>query len=206
MKLFVGLGNPGTKYARNRHNIGFMAVDGIIRRHSFSPERQKFQALMCDGLMGGEKVVALKPQTYMNESGQSVGEAMRFFKLEPKDVIVFYDELDLAPGKIRVKLGGGAAGHNGIRSIASHIGPEFRRVRIGIGHPGHKDAVMPYVLGDFSKAQHADWLDAMLDAIADAAPMLAEGKDATFANKVHLAIHPEPPKKAKPASDKKPNE
>ncbi|GAK45950.1 aminoacyl-tRNA hydrolase [Tepidicaulis marinus] len=197
MKLFVGLGNPGTKYARNRHNIGFMAVDGIIRRHSFSPERQKFQALMCEGLMGGEKVVALKPQTYMNESGQSVGEAMRFFKLEPKDVIVFYDELDLAPGKIRVKLGGGAAGHNGIRSITQHIGADFIRVRLGIGHPGDRARVHSHVLSDFAKADQ-DWLDKLLDAVAAEAPLLAEGKDATFANKVHLALNPPRAPKAAP--------
>ncbi len=206
MLLLVGLGNPGAKYARNRHNVGFMAADAIIRRHSFSPERARFQAMVSEGMLSGEKVLVMKPTTYMNESGRAVGEAMRFFKLSPADVVVMYDELDLDPGKIRIKTGGGAAGHNGIRSIASHIGPEFRRMRIGIGHPGRKEAVMPYVLGDFSKAQHADWLDVMLDAIADAAPMLAEGKDATFANKVHLAVHPEPPKKAKPASDTKPNE
>ncbi|MBO6633125.1 aminoacyl-tRNA hydrolase [Parvibaculum sp.] len=204
MILLVGLGNPGEKYARNRHNIGFMAADAIVRRHSFSPPRARFQGLVCEGTFGGEKAIVLKPTTYMNESGRAVGEAMRFYKLTPADVVVFYDELDLEAAKIRMKTGGGAAGHNGIRSIAAHIGPDFRRVRLGIGHPGAKDRVLGYVLGDFSKAEAADWVEPMLDAIADAAPLLAEGKDATFANKVHLALNPEPakPKKTKDAETK----
>lgn len=196
MILLVGLGNPGAKYERNRHNVGFMAADAIVRRHSFSPPRARFQGLVSEGTFGGEKAIVLKPTTYMNESGRAVGEAMRFYKLTPADVVVFYDELDLEPGKIRMKTGGGAAGHNGIRSIAAHIGPDFRRVRIGIGHPGAKDRVLGYVLGDFSKADQ-DWVEPMLDAMADAAPLLAEGKDATFANKVHLALNPEPAKKPK---------
>ena len=197
MILLVGLGNPGAKYERNRHNVGFMAADAIVRRHSFSPPRARFQGLVSEGMFGGEKAIVLKPTTYMNESGRAVGEAMRFYKLTPADVVVFYDELDLEPGKIRMKTGGGAAGHNGIRSIAAHIGPDFRRVRIGIGHPGAKDRVLGYVLGDFSKAETSGWVEPMLDAMADAAPLLAEGKDATFANKVHLALNPEPAKKPK---------
>ncbi|MBX3508113.1 aminoacyl-tRNA hydrolase [Parvibaculum sp.] len=194
MILLVGLGNPGEKYARNRHNVGFMAADAIVRRHSFSPPRARFQGLVCEGMLAGEKAIVLKPTTYMNESGRAVGEAMRFYKLTPADVVVLYDELDLEAGKVRMKTGGGAAGHNGIRSIAAHIGPDFRRVRIGIGHPGEKERVLGHVLGDFSKADAA-WLEPMLDAMADAAPLLAEGKDATFANKVHLALNPEPEKK-----------
>ncbi len=201
MILLVGLGNPGAKYERNRHNVGFMAADAIVRRHSFSPPRARFQGIVSEGMFDGEKVIVLKPTTYMNESGRAVGEAMRFYKLTPADVVVFYDELDLEPGKVRIKTGGGAAGHNGIRSIASHIGPDFRRVRIGIGHPGAKDRVLGYVLGDFAKAD-TTWVEPMLDAIADAAPLLAEGKDATFANKVHLALNPEPAKKPK-TEDKK---
>lgn len=197
MILLVGLGNPGEKYARNRHNIGFMAADAIVRRHSFSPFRSRFQGLVSEGSFGDEKAIVLMPMTYMNESGRSVGEAMRFYKLTPADIVVFYDELDLEPGKLRMKTGGGAAGHNGIRSIAAHIGPDFRRVRIGIGHPGVKERVLSHVLGDFAKAD-AVWLGPMLDAIADAAPLLAEGKDATFANKVHLALNPEPVKPAGP--------
>lgn len=197
MILLVGLGNPGEKYARNRHNIGFMAADAIVRRHSFSPFRSRFQGLVSEGSFGGEKAIVLMPMTYMNESGRSVGEAMRFYKLTPADIVVFYDELDLEPGKLRMKTGGGAAGHNGIRSIAAHIGPDFRRVRIGIGHPGVKERVLSHVLGDFAKAD-AVWLGPMLDAIADAAPLLAEGKDATFANKVHLALNPEPVKPTGP--------
>ena len=194
MILLVGLGNPGEKYARNRHNIGFMAADAIVRRHSFSPPRARFQGLVSEGTLGGDKTIVLKPTTYMNESGRAVGEAMRFYKLTPADIVVFYDELDLEAGKVRVKTGGGAAGHNGIRSIAAHIGPDFRRVRIGIGHPGAKERVLGHVLGDFAKADAA-WVEPMLDAMADAAPLLAQGKDATFANKVHLALNPEPEKK-----------
>jgi len=197
MILLVGLGNPGEKYARQRHNIGFMAVDEIIRRHNFSPERNRFQGLLCEGTLSGVKALVLKPQTYMNESGRSVGEAMRFFKLEPSDVVVMHDELDLPAAKVRIKTGGGAAGNNGIRSIASHIGPEFRRLRIGIGHPGDRARVSSHVLGDFAKADKV-WVDPLLDAIAEAAPLLAQGKDSTFANKVHLILNPPQPKKPKP--------
>ncbi|HEY4345751.1 MAG TPA: aminoacyl-tRNA hydrolase [Parvibaculum sp.] len=198
MLLLVGLGNPGPQYAFNRHNIGFMAVDAIVHRHSFSSERQRFQGLTNDGTLGGEKVIALKPMTYMNESGRSVGEAMRFFKLEPQDVVVIHDELDLPAGKLRIKTGGGAGGHNGIRSIISHIGENFRRVRIGIGHPGARDKVLSAVLGDFSKTE-MKWVEPLLDTIVAEAPLLGEGRFNSFANRVHLALNPEPPKaEAKP--------
>ena len=179
MKLLVGLGNPGDKYARNRHNVGFMAVDRIAERNKFSPWKRKFQGFAADGEIAGEKVLLLKPETYMNESGRSVGEAARFLKVAPADIIVFHDELDLAPGKIKIKTGGGNAGHNGLRSLSAHIGNEYVRVRIGIGHPGSKDAVVHFVLHDFAKAD-AGCLDEMLDAIADASPRLAAGDQARF--------------------------
>jgi peptidyl-tRNA hydrolase, PTH1 family len=185
--IFAGLGNPGAKYAGYRHNVGFMAADAIHRRHSFSPWSKKFQAFVAEGRLGGERVLLIKPQTFMNRSGQAVGEALRFYKLEPPAVTVFYDELDLAPAKVRVKTGGGAGGHNGIRSIDGHIGPDYRRVRIGIGHPGNKDFVTPHVLGDFAKADH-EWLDPLLAAIADNADLLAKGDDNSFMNKVSLAV------------------
>jgi PTH1 family peptidyl-tRNA hydrolase len=189
MQLFVGLGNPGQKYARNRHNIGFMAVDRIAGDHGFGPWRAKFQGEMAEGRLGGEKVVLLKPQTYMNLSGQSVGEAMRFYKLGAEDVTVFHDELDLAPGKLRVKRGGGHAGHNGLRSIHQHIGAEYRRVRLGIGHPGRKELVSAYVLHDFAKADD-DWLDDLLRGIAEGAPHLAEGDESRFQNAVAQRVAP----------------
>ena len=191
MLLLAGLGNPGAKYAQNRHNIGFMAVDEIVRRHSFGPWRARFQGEVSEGMLAGEKALALKPQTYMNESGRAVGDAMRFYKLSPANVVVIYDELDLPPGKLRMKTGGGAAGHNGIRSIAQHIGPEFRRMRLGIGHPGAKDRVLSYVLGDFAKAD-ARWRDELLEAVAAEAELLARGEDATFQNKVHLRLREAP--------------
>jgi len=190
MRVFAGLGNPGARYASNRHNVGFMAADAIARRHSFSPWSKKFQAEIAEGRLGGEKVLLLKPQTYMNDSGRSVGEALRFYKLEPADLTVFYDEIDLAPAKVRVKTGGGAGGHNGIRSIDGHIGQDYRRVRIGVGHPGIREMVMPHVLGDFSKADH-EWLDPLLDAIADNADLLVKGDDVqsnSFMNKLKLAV------------------
>ncbi|PIV73428.1 MAG: aminoacyl-tRNA hydrolase, partial [Rhodobacteraceae bacterium CG17_big_fil_post_rev_8_21_14_2_50_65_11] len=168
MQLWVGLGNPGAKYAMNRHNIGFMAVDRIADQHDFPPWRAKFQGQVTEGRIGTEKVLLLKPATFMNLSGQSVGEAARFYKLDAPDVTVFHDELDLAPGKIRVKAGGGHAGHNGLRSIHQHIGPHYDRVRLGIGHPGHKDKVAPYVLSDFAKADQV-WLDDLMRGIADGA-------------------------------------
>ena len=172
MQLWVGLGNPGGKYARNRHNIGFMALDQIASDHGFAPFRAKFQGEISEGRLGSEKVLLLKPQTFMNLSGQSVGEAMRFYKLEPPDITVFHDEIDLAPGKVRLKAGGGHAGHNGLRSIHSHIGPHYDRVRLGVGHPGHKDAVAGYVLRDFTKADE-DWLDDLLRGIGDGAAKLS---------------------------------
>ncbi len=189
MKLFVGLGNPGSKYAANRHNIGFMALDRISRAHSFGPWRDKFQGQICDGTLGAEKVLLLKPMTFMNLSGQSVQAAVEFYKLTPADLVVFHDELDLEPGRMRVKQGGGHAGHNGLRSIMQHLGPDYTRVRLGIGHPGHKDRVSPYVLSDFAKADQ-DWLDRLLDGVADGAPMLASGDAVGFGNKVALSVAP----------------
>ncbi len=189
MKLFVGLGNPGAKYAMNRHNVGFMAVDRIADAHGFGPWRSKFQGVISEGRLGPEKVILLKPETFMNKSGQSVGEALRFFKLDPADVTVFHDEIDLAPAKLRVKQGGGHAGHNGLRSLHGHIGDEYQRVRIGVGHPGHKDAVPTYVLKDFAKADQ-DWLADLLDGIADGAVSLAEGDTGRFQNAVALRLNP----------------
>ena len=185
MLILAGLGNPGPRYAGNRHNVGFHAIDAIRRRWSFGPERARFHALASEGSIdtpsGPVKALALKPQTFMNESGGPVGEAVKFFKLAPSDLVVFYDEIDMAPGRFRMKTGGGAAGHNGIRSIAaSAVGPDFRRARIGVGHPGHKDAVMPHVLSDFHKVEHRDWLDAMLATLADALPLLAAGEDEKY--------------------------
>jgi PTH1 family peptidyl-tRNA hydrolase len=187
MRLFVGLGNPGSRYARNRHNVGFMVVDEIARVHGASPWRQRFQGEAAEAVVGGERVLLLKPQTYMNESGRSVAQAQRFFKLELADVVVFHDELDLAPAKVRVKLGGGNAGHNGLRSITAQCGNDYRRVRVGIGHPGDRDLVHPYVLSDFAKSEEA-WVEDLCRACADAAPLLAKGDDASFQNKVHLAM------------------
>ncbi|WP_227287623.1 aminoacyl-tRNA hydrolase [Boseongicola sp. H5] len=199
MRLFVGLGNPGGKYAGNRHNIGYMALDKIAEDHGFGPWRSKFQGVIAEGRLGGEKVLALKPETFMNLSGQSVGEAMRFYKLDPGDVTVFYDELDLAPGKLRVKTGGGLAGHNGLRSINAHIGADFTRVRMGIGHPGHKDRVSGYVLSDFAKADQ-DWLAGLLQGVSDGAGELAAGDPGKFMNAV--ALHTAPPRSSK--TDAKP--
>ncbi|MBR9844431.1 MAG: aminoacyl-tRNA hydrolase [Rhodobacteraceae bacterium] len=189
MKLFVGLGNPGPKYAGNRHNIGFMAVERIAEDHGFGPWKGKFQGSISEGRLGLEKVLLLRPETFMNLSGQSVGEAMRFYKLTPDDVTVFHDELDLAPGKCRVKQGGGHAGHNGLRSIHQHIGPDYGRVRLGIGHPGNKNAVAGYVLRDFAKADQ-DWLDDLLRGISDGAAQLAEGDSGKFMNAVALRVNP----------------
>jgi PTH1 family peptidyl-tRNA hydrolase len=204
MILFVGLGNPGGKYAANRHNIGFMAMDRIASDHGFGPWKSKFQGEITEGTIGGEKVLLLKPQTFMNLSGQSVGEAMRFYKLSPADVTVFHDELDLAPGKLRCKTGGGHAGHNGLRSIHQHIGPDYHRVRLGIGHPGHKDKVAPYVLSDFAKADQG-WLDDLLRGIGDGAPDLAAGDTGKFMNAVALRTAPQRPSNPKPArTDAKP--
>ena len=201
MLLFVGLGNPGADYARNRHNVGFMAVDAIGDAHGFSPARSKFQSELREGFLSGpngrEKAIILKPQTFMNESGQSVRAAADFYKVEPEDIVVFYDELDLAAGKMRIKTGGGAAGHNGIRSIDAHLGNGFRRVRIGIGHPGEKSKVTGHVLGNFSKADY-DWLDPLLQSIAKAAPLLTGDDDNRFATAVAQRTQPQ----AAPASEK----
>lgn len=187
MLVFAGLGNPGAKYADNRHNVGFMAADAIARRHSFSPWSKKFQGLISEGTLGGEKIVLIKPQTFMNLSGQSVGEALRFYKLGPSALTVFYDEIDLAEGKLRIKTGGGAGGHNGIRSIDGHVGNAYRRVRIGVGHPGVKEMVQHHVLGDFAKADR-EWLEPLLAAIADNAAMIAKGDESGFMNKASLAV------------------
>src|ERR1700754_5042312 len=187
MLLFVGLGNPGAKYARNRHNFGFMAVDEIARRHGFAPWRRRFQGETSEGTVDRERVILLKPTTYMNDSGRAVQEAANFFKLGAGEVTVFQDELELPPAKVRVKVGGGIAGHNGLRSITSHIGNEYRLVRLGIGHPGVKELVHHHVLSDFAKADDA-WVMALCEAIADNAGQLAGGHDASFANKVHLTM------------------
>jgi PTH1 family peptidyl-tRNA hydrolase len=187
MLLIAGLGNPGARHARNRHNIGFMALAAIASAHRIGPFRSRFQGLVADGAVGAARVALLAPQTYMNDSGQSVGEAMRFFKLDLKSVIVIHDELDLAPGKMRVKVGGGNAGHNGLRSITAHVGNDYKRVRLGIGHPGAKELVYPFVLGDFSKAEMG-WVEALCDAVGRSADLLASGEDASFQNKVHLAM------------------
>lgn len=189
MRLFVGLGNPGARYAMNRHNVGFMAVDRIAADHGFAPWRARFQGETSEGRLGGERVVLLRPHTFMNLSGQSVGEAMRFYKLEPADLVVFHDELDLTPGRVRVKEGGGHAGHNGLRSLHQHIGDGYSRVRIGIGHPGHKDRVAAYVLSDFAKADQG-WLAELLHGISEGAPALAAGDAARFMNAVALRVSP----------------
>jgi PTH1 family peptidyl-tRNA hydrolase len=190
MKLFVGLGNPGAEYAFNRHNVGFMAADAIAAAHGFPAWRKRFSGLAAEGKLGREQVLLLKPQTYMNESGRAVGEAVRFYKLDLTDVIVFHDELDLVPGKVRVKAGGGVAGHNGLRSITAHIGNDYWRVRIGIGHPGSKDLVTHHVLNNFAKADR-DWLEPLLGAIAKATPDLAEGANDKFQSFIAHAMHME---------------
>ena len=213
MKLIVGLGNSGTKYARNRHNIGFMAVDRIAADHDFGPWKARFQGRTSEGRLGAQKVLLLKPETFMNRSGQSVGEAMRFYKIGPEDVIVLHDELDLAPGKVRVKSGGGHAGHNGLRSLHGHIGENYGRVRLGIGHPGRKELVAGYVLHDFAKLDET-WLEDVLRGVADGAPDLADGDAGRFMNAVALRVapprsstgkkppEPEPEKQAKPATER----
>ncbi len=192
MRLFIGLGNPGAKYAGNRHNIGFMAIDRIAADHGFPAFRAKFQGLVSEGRLGTERVILLKPATFMNLSGQSVRAAMDFYKAEPADLVVFHDELDLAPGKCRAKTGGGHAGHNGLRSIHAHIGEAYSRVRLGIGHPGHKDRVADYVLSDFAKADQ-DWLDDLLRGISDGAVALAEGEAPAFLNAVSARTAPPRP-------------
>ncbi|MEM8571642.1 MAG: aminoacyl-tRNA hydrolase [Pseudomonadota bacterium] len=205
MKLFAGLGNPGARYARNRHNVGFMAVDAIADAYSFGPWRSKFSGQLSEGRLSGTKILLLKPDTYMNRSGDALQAAITFYKLNPADVIVFHDELDLAPGKIRVKQGGGHAGHNGLRSITAHLGAEFSRVRIGIGHPGDKALVSNYVLSDFAKADEA-WLQPLLDATARSATLLASGDSPGFANAVARAMpQKKPTPTTKPAADTTPS-
>jgi PTH1 family peptidyl-tRNA hydrolase len=187
MRLFVGLGNPGAKYAGNRHNIGFMAVDEIARRHGFAPWRRRFQGETAEGALEGERVVLLRPHTFMNDSGRAVQEAANFFKLAPADIAVFHDEIELPPAKLRVKVGGGIAGHNGLRSISAHVGNDYRRVRLGVGHPGVKELVHGHVLSDFAKSDRP-WVEALLDAVADNASLIAQGRDSVFQNKVHLTM------------------
>ncbi|MAY87664.1 MAG: aminoacyl-tRNA hydrolase [Pseudooceanicola sp.] len=192
MILLVGLGNPGPKYARNRHNIGFMALDQIAEDHGFAPWRGRFQGSLTEGRLADDKALLLKPETFMNLSGQSVGEAMRFYKLTPEDVWVVHDEIDLPPGKVKLKRGGGHAGHNGLRSVHQHIGPEYGRVRIGVGHPGRKEAVPGYVLHDFAKADEA-WIDDVLRGLSDGAPDLARGDAARASNAIALRVAPPRP-------------
>jgi PTH1 family peptidyl-tRNA hydrolase len=187
MLLFVGLGNPGARHAHNRHNIGFMVVEAIARRYSFAPFRARFQSRASEGHIAGERIILIEPQTFMNESGRAVQEAARFYKIALEDIIVFHDELDLAPGKLRVKVGGGNAGHNGLRSITAHLGNEYKRVRLGIGHPGDKSLVYSYVLSDFGRGEEA-WVEALRKASADEIPLLVRGDDAHFQSKVHLAL------------------
>jgi PTH1 family peptidyl-tRNA hydrolase len=198
MHLIVGLGNPDPEHTANRHNVGFMAVDAIHRRHGFPPWRRRFHGDVSEGPLAGEKVLLLKPRTYMNESGRAVGEAAHFYKIELKDILVIHDEVDLPPGKVRMKAGGGSAGHNGLRSITGAIGDDYRRLRIGVGHPGVKEMVPIHVLRDFAKADRK-WLEPLLEAVADNAGLLAEGKDSTFSNRLHAATMPEKTeKKVKP--------
>ena len=187
MLLFVGLGNPGAKHAGNRHNIGFMVVDAIAKRHGFPPWRRRFQGVASEGTIGAKKVLLLLPGTYMNESGRAVAEAQHFYKLPLGDIVVFHDEIELPPAKLRVKVGGGIAGHNGLRSVSAHVGNDYKRVRIGVGHPGVKDFVHPHVLSDFAKDERP-WVESLCDVIASNADLLAQAKDASFQNKVHLAM------------------
>ena len=203
MKLFVGLGNPGAKYAGNRHNIGFMAVDRIAADHAFTPWKRAFQGQVCDGRLAGEKVLLLKPETFMNLSGQSVQAAASFHKIDAADITVFHDELDIPPAKIKAKFGGGHAGHNGLRSIHAHMGEGYARVRLGIGHPGHKDRVADYVLHDFAKADQV-WLDDLMAGISDGAAHLAGGDSAKFLNSVALRMAPPKEKKPAPVMEEKP--
>ncbi len=188
MRLVVGLGNPGARYAGNRHNIGFMATEAIAHRHGLPPWRRRFQGVATEGPMGSGRAILLMPGTFMNESGRAVAEAAQFYKLSADDIIVLHDEIDLPPAKLRVKTGGGNAGHNGLRSITAHIGNEYRRVRIGVGRPVEKDDVHNHVLSDFAKSERA-WVSALCDIIADNAKMIVDGDDAGFQNKVHLAMH-----------------
>ncbi len=201
IRLIVGLGNPGQRYAQNRHNIGFMAADILVRRHGFAPFRSKFQGALAEGNVAGERVYALKPQTYMNNSGDSVGEAARFYKIAPAEIAVLHDEIDLAPGKLRVKRGGGSAGHNGLRSIDDAIGEDYWRVRLGVGHPGVKELVQPYVLQNFD-AEDMLWVTPLLEAVAEALPLLIAEDAPGFMTKVALILKPPPPKPPRAAEEK----
>jgi PTH1 family peptidyl-tRNA hydrolase len=203
MALFVGLGNPGARYAGNRHNIGFMAVDAIAKRHGFPPWRRRFQGVATEKTIAGDRLLLLLPGTFMNESGLAVAEATNFYKVPVGEIVVFHDEIELPPAKLRVKAGGGNAGHNGLRSISAHIGNDYRRVRLGVGHPGHKDLVQPYVLNDFAKSDRP-WVDALVDIVADNAELLARGEDATFQNRVHLAMDAKGFVEPKPSPDSQP--
>jgi PTH1 family peptidyl-tRNA hydrolase len=200
MKILVGLGNPGSKYERNRHNVGFMAVDAIASRYGAGPWRRRFQGQAAEVDIERMKYLLLKPETYMNESGRAISEAMRFYKMSPADVIVFHDEIDLEPGKLRVKFGGGHAGHNGLRSVSAHLGNDYQRVRIGVGHPGHRDAVSHYVLHDFAKADSA-WLEPLIEGIAQGVPHLLAGNDAKFMNEVARLARPAKSEKHPPGSE-----
>jgi peptidyl-tRNA hydrolase, PTH1 family len=202
MRLIVGLGNPGARYAGTRHNIGFMAVDAIAQRHRFAPYRAKFQGAWAEGAIGAAKVMLLKPETFMNASGESVGAAARFYKIAPEEIAVIHDEIDLAEGKLRVKLGGGAAGHNGLRSIDEVIGPDFWRVRLGVGHPGMKELVEAYVLQNFF-AEEKEWLEPLIAAVAEAAPLLVADDTSAFMSKVALIL--KPPKKKEGAPSPRPS-
>jgi peptidyl-tRNA hydrolase, PTH1 family len=203
MRLLVGLGNPGTEYTRNRHNIGFMVLEAIARRHGIGPWRRRFAGVAADGALAGEKAILLLPGTFMNDSGRAVAEAAHFYEIAVGDIVVFHDEIELPAGKVRVKTGGGNAGHNGLRSISSHVGNDYRRVRIGVGHPGVKELVYNHVLSDFAKAERP-WVEAVCDIIADNAGLIVKSEDSSFQNKVHLAMQAkgfdaEPPGKAGPA-------
>lgn len=200
MKILVGLGNPGSKYERHRHNVGFMAIDAIAARYGAGPWRRRFQGQAAEIDIERMKYLLLKPETYMNESGRAISEAMRFYKMSPADVIVFHDEIDLEPGKLRVKFGGGHAGHNGLRSVSAHLGNDYQRVRIGVGHPGHRDAVSHYVLHDFAKADSA-WLDPLIEGIAQGVPHLLVGNDAKFMNEVARVARPPESEKRAPAPE-----
>ena len=203
MLFIAGLGNPGRQYAGHRHNIGFMAADAIATEHGFGAWTKKHGAEIAEGRLGTEKVLLIKPQAYMNESGRAVGEALRFYKAEPGDLVVMHDELDLPPGKVRIKTGGGNGGHNGLRSIDSHVGKDYRRIRLGIGHPGHKDRVTGHVLGDFAQADH-DWLDPLLEALARNADLIASGEDAVLVNRLSIQTDSNEPPGAKGSDKAKP--
>lgn len=199
MLLLVGLGNPGPGHAGNRHNLGFMAVDRIRRRHGFAPARARFHGRAAEGEIAGTRVLALKPETYMNDSGRAVAAAMQFYKIPPERILVIHDEVDLVPGKVRVKRGGGAGGHNGLRSIDAHIGPDYWRVRLGVGHPGHRDLVRRYLLRDFAKEEEP-FVEALVEAVSEAFPLLVAGNENAFMSKVDVTLHP-PPKRPKPEAE-----